>query len=179
MNAGGASIICTRMADRPRAPLLQHGMRAATLLVFAGAVACGGSPKPTTDPGGGSGSGGAVDPGVIAQTLVGWGRQEMPGGKVNVFLEVADHTGATKSYPVGSATAPCEVVATTTPDGVTGLRCVTDGVGTEFRAVYRTDIIVLKRAVDPSDDPNEVEFLFREVQRVDVPAGSKVGAAAP
>ena len=179
MNVGGAPIICTRMADRPRARLLQHGMRAATLLVFAGAVACGGSPKPTTEPGAGSGSGGAVDPGVVAQTLVGWGRQQAPGGKVDVFLEVADHTGASKSYPVGSATAPCEVVATTTPDGVTALRCVTAGVGTEFRAVYRGDIIVLKRAVDPSDEPDEVEFLFREVLRVDVPVGSKVGAATP
>jgi hypothetical protein len=36
---------------------------------------------------------------------------------------------------------------------------------------------VLKRPVDPSDDPNDVEFLFQEVLRVDVPAGSKVGAA--
>jgi hypothetical protein len=56
---------------------------------------------------------------------------------------------------------------------------VTAGVGAEFRAVYRGDIIVLKRPVDPSDDPDEVEFLFREVLRVDVPVGSKVGAATP
>ena len=114
---------------------------------------------------------------VPAQTLLGWGRQAAT-GKVNVFLEVADHTGATKSYPVGSATAPCEVIAVTTANAVTGLRCVTDGVGAEFRAVYRTQIIVLKRPVDPSDDPNDVEFLFQEVLRVDVPAGSKVGPAA-
>ena len=188
MNVGGAPIICTRMADRPRARLLQHGMRAATLLVFAGAVACGGSPKPTTEPGAGSGSG-AVDPGVVAQTLVGWGRQQAPGGKVDVFLEVADHTGASKSYPLGTTMGSCGVVPASGPDvvtalrcatdGVTALRCVTAGVGTEFRAVYRGDIIVLKRAVDPSDEPDEVEFLFREVLRVDVPVGSKVGAATP
>lgn len=178
MNVGGAAIICTAMPDRPRGGLLQHGMRAASLLVFAGVVACGGSKKTATDPGAGAGSG-EVDPGVVAQTLLGWGRQAATGGKLNVFLEVADHTGATKSYPVGTATAPCEVVAATTANAVTGLRCVTDGVGAEFRAVYRTQIIVLKRPVDPSDDPNDVEFLFQEVLRVDVPAGSKVGPAAP
>lgn len=178
MNVGDAAIICTAMHDRPRVRLLQHGMRAASLFVFAALAACGGSKKTATEPDPGAGSG-EVDPGVIAQTLLGWGRQAGTGGKVNVFLEVADHTGATKSYPVGSATAPCEVIAVSTANAVTGLRCVTDGVGAEFRAVYRTQIIVLKRPVDPADDPNDVEFLFQEVLRVDVPAGSKVGPAAP
>lgn len=177
MNAAARAIICTAMADRPGARLLQHGMRAASLFLIAGLVACGGSKKSPADPGAGSGSGSAVDPGVVAQTLLGWGRQEAPGGKVNVFLEVADHTGATRSYPVGTAVAPCEVIAGAGADGVTGLRCVTNGVGLEFRAVYRGDIIVLKRPVDPSDDPNEVEFLFQEALRVDVPVGAKVGAA--
>ncbi len=180
MNVGATTIICTAMADRPRARLLQHGMRAASLALLTGLVACGGKPTPTAPgAGSGSGSGSASDPGVVAQTLVGWGRQPAPGGKVNVFLEVADHTGATKSYPVGAATGPCEVIAGVGADAISGLRCTTGGVGVEFRAIYRTDVIVLKRPVDPSDDPGDVEFLFQEVLRVDVPVGSKVAAAAP
>ena len=151
------------------------GMRLG-LLALVVVAGCGGSKKAPTDPGSGSGSGSVIDPGVIARTLIGWGRQATSGTKLNLFLEVADHTGAVKSYPLGTVVGPCDVVAGA-DDIVTTLRCVTAGVGSEYRAVYRTDVIVLRRAVDPSDDPNDVELLFQEVLRVDVPAGSKVGAA--
>lgn len=176
MNARVAIDICVVMTEPTRAPLVQHGMRALVVVALA-VAACGGGKKSSTSPGTGSGSG-STDPGVVAQTLVGWGRSNPVGGKINVFVEVSDHTGATKSYPVGAVTNPCEVIAATGEDAVTALRCVADGAGTEYRAVYRNEIIVLRRAVDPSDDPADVELLFQEVLRVDVPVGTKVSAAA-
>lgn len=152
-------------------------MRVRALVVVATVlVACGGSKKPSTDPGQGSGSA-PPDPGVVAQTLIGWGQQPIPDGKLNLFLEVSDHTGASKSYPIGAVVGPCAVAPPSGPDAVTVLRCVTAGVGSEYRAVYRGQIIVLMRAVDPSDDPADVELSFREVLRVDVPVGAKVGPA--
>lgn len=178
MNARVAIDICVVMSEPTRAPLVQHGMRALVVAVLA-VAACGGGKKSSTSPGAGSGSGSgsAVDPGVVAQTLIGWGRSNPVAGKIKVFVEISDHTGATKSYPVGEVANPCEVVAATGEDAVTALRCVVDGVGAEFRAVYRGEIIVLRRAVDPSDDPADVELLFQEVQRIDVPVGTKVSAA--
>ena len=170
--------ICVVMPESPGAPLVQHSMRALLVVVTAVVAACGGGKKSSTAPGGGSGSGSSVDPGVVAQTLVGWGRSNPVGGKIKVFVEVSDHTGATKSYPVGEVVNPCEVIAATGEDAVSALRCVADNTGTEFRAVYRGEIIVLRRAVDPSDDPADVELLFQEVLRVDVPVGTKVSAAA-
>lgn len=178
VNAGAAAIICTGMIAPPLAGLLQEGMRRASVLALA-LAACGGSHKPTTEPGSGSGSGSGSGPvPVMDQTLVGWGRQVTPGGATNVFVEVSDASGATKSYPAGSVPQPCEVIAASGADAVTGLRCVKDGVGFEFRAVYRGDIIILRRAVDPSDDPADVELSFQEILRIDVPVGSKVGPAA-
>ena len=177
MNADDRTNICGCMADPARAPLLQHAMRVRLLVVVASlAAGCGGSSKkPTPEPGPGSGP--PPDPGVVAQTLVGWGSVPAPGGKLSVFVEVADHTGASKSYPLGTTMGSCGVVPASGPDVVTALRCATDGVGHEYRAVYRTAIIVLRRPVDPTDDPADVDLMFQEVLRVEVPAGSKVGAA--
>ncbi len=176
MNARAAIDICVPMTESTRAPLVQHGMRA-LLVVVTALAACGGGKKSPTAPGDGSGSGSAVDPGVVAQTQVGWGRSNPVNGKISVFVEVSDHTGATKSYPVGTVVNPCQVIAATGEDAVTALRCVADNTGTEFRVVYRGELIVLRRAVDPSDDPADVELLFQEVQRIDVPVGTKVTAA--
>lgn len=178
MNATPAIDICHGMPDRRLARLVQHGMRPFALVVLVSlAAACGGSKKSPTEPSPGSGSGPAPDPGVVARTLVSWGSVPASGGALNVSFEVADHTGASKSYPLGSAVGPCGVVPPQGPDAISAYRCETGGVGLEFRAVYRTQIIVLRRAVDPSDNPDDVELSFQEILRVDVPAGSKVGAA--
>lgn len=153
-------------------------MRLGLILVVGLAACSGSSKKKPTDPGAGSGSGSTTDPGVVARTLLGWGQQPATGGKVNLFLQVADHTGATRSYPIGDARPPCtDTAGAADSDIITTLRCVTDGVGAEFRAVFRNEIIVLRRAVDPSDNPDDIEFSFQEILRVSVPAGSKVGAA--
>jgi hypothetical protein len=147
------------------------------MIVVLGLVAGCGNKDKTTPPKTGSGSGSDL-PEIVAETTLGWGRQPATGGKLNLFLEVTDHTGQTKSYPLGESLVPCQVAKGSGTDVVTSLMCLTDGMGAEFRAVYRANqIIVLRRPVDPSDDPAEIELSFREVQRVDVPVGSKVTAA--
>jgi len=154
-------------------------MRSATIVVLGLALAgCGGKTKPGATPTT-IGGGGEPDPqGVIAQTLVGWGRQQAQGGALNLFLEVTDHTGMSKSFPLGGSTTPCNVGRGNGTDIITTLVCVVDGSGVELRAVFRaSQLIVLRRPVDPSDDPADLELSFREVTRVAVPAGSKVGAA--
>ncbi|MBP8809823.1 MAG: hypothetical protein KBG48_23680 [Kofleriaceae bacterium] len=178
MNATPAIDICHHMPDRRLVRLVQHDMRRFVLVVLLSvAAACGGSKKSPTEPTPGPGSGPAPDPGVVARTLVSWGNVPAPGGALSVFFEVADHTGASKSYPLGAAVGSCGVIAAQGADTISALRCESGGVGFEFRAVYRTQIIVLRRAVDPSDNPDDVELSFQEILRVDVPAGSKVGAA--
>lgn len=146
------------------------------------AVACGGKKSSTTPSGDGDGTGGAV---VTAQTILGWGVQgynpESTTPKTNVFLEVTDHHGQMQSYPLGDIPAPCAPAAGNGADIITTLRCVTtDGTGAEFRAVYRggAEIIVLRRWVNPGDDPSDIEFSFQEVSRVPVPTGAKVKPAA-
>lgn len=151
-------------------------MRLLTIAVIGLLAGCGNGKKATT-PTGGSGSGSDL-PDVVAQTLIGWGRQEQPGSKWSLFLEVTDHTGRAQSYPLGESTQPCSVGKGNGGDVITSLQCVTAATGAEYRAVYRANqIIVLRRPVDPSDDPADIELSFREVQRVDVPVGSKVSAA--
>jgi hypothetical protein len=115
---------------------------------------------------------------VTVKTTLGWGRQAATGGKTNVFLEVTDHTGKTKSYPLGDQAAPCQVAKGNGGDIITALMCLADGAGAEYRAVYRgSEIIVLLRPIDPTDDPGDIELSFREIQRVGVPAGAQVAAA--
>ncbi len=133
--------------------------------------------KPTTAGPNGSGSG-SNPPSITAETTLGWGRQPATGGKTNLFLEVTDHTGKTDSYPLGDSTVPCQTATGNGTDIITTQRCLADGVGAEYRAVYRGAVVfVLRRPVDPSDDPADIELSFREVQRIDVPAGAKVRAA--
>ncbi|MEZ4404568.1 MAG: hypothetical protein R3B06_31395 [Kofleriaceae bacterium] len=141
-------------------------------------AACGSKPSTSTTPADPGGT--PADPGVVAQTLVGWGQQPAAGGALNLFLEVSDHTGASKSYPLGSAVGPCTPTPGTgggAADIVTSLTCTSGGVGSAYRVVYRTQLIVLKRAVDPADLPEDVELSFQEILRVDVPIGAKVGPA--
>jgi hypothetical protein len=84
----------------------------------------------------------------------------------------------TKSYPLGDSAVPCQVAKGNGGDIITALMCLADGAGAEYRAVFRgTEIFVLLRPIDPSDDPGDIELSFREVQRIGVPAGSKVEAA--
>jgi hypothetical protein len=152
--------------------LVKRGMRLLSLLVVI--AACGGSSKPATTP---TTEPPPPDPGVLRQTLVGWGQQAGTGGKTNVFLEVGDHTGSSKSYPLGAAVGPCGPAAGR-DDIISVFDCVTSGTGSQYRAVHRGDaIIVLRRAVDPADDPNDIEFSFQEILRVDIPIGAKVGPA--
>jgi hypothetical protein len=147
------------------------------MIVVLGLAAAGCPGKQTTTPTSGSGSGSEL-PEIVAETTLGWGRQPVTGGKLNLFLEVTDHTGQTRSYPLGESAVPCQVGQGNGKDIITTLSCLADGMGAELRAVYRgSEIIVLRRPVDPSDDPLDVELLFREVQRIDVPVGSKVSAA--
>lgn len=157
-------------------------MRLLSIVVLGLAVAacgltgCNGK-KPTTAAPTGSGSGSNL-PSITAETTLGWGRQPATGGKTNLFLEVTDHTGKTDSYPLGDSTVPCQTATGNGRDIITTQRCLTDGVGAEYRAVYRGAVVfVLRRPVDPSDDPADIELSFREVQRIDVPAGAKVRAA--
>lgn len=150
-----------------------------TMVLVAGLLAaCGGGKKDPKQAGDGDGSGeGSGPPPPIAQTLLGWGQQPATGGKINLFLEVTDHTGASKSYPVGDVTVACQT-ATGKDDVVTALVCLKDGSGAELRAVHRNaEIIVLRRAVDPADDPEDVELSFREITRVEVPVGAAVRPA--
>jgi hypothetical protein len=146
----------------------------------AACTACG--KKSSTTPGGdgdGTGSGEVI----TAQMLIGWGTQgynpESSTPKTNVFLEVTDHHGATQSYPLGDIPAPCAPAAGNGADIITTLMCLQDGAGAEFRAVYRggAEIIVLRRWVNPGDDPGDIEFSFQEVSRIPVPTGSKVKPA--
>lgn len=151
-------------------------MRSISIVLLA-AVACGGGKKSVKEPAGG-GSGSDEPPPVVAQTLLGWGRQAATGGKTNVFLEVTDHTGVTRSYPLGDSPVPCQPARGNGTDIITSLLCLADGSGSEFRAVYRNnEIIVLRRPIDPSDDPADIELSFREIERIGVPVGSKVSAA--
>lgn len=152
-------------------------MRSITISMVLGLAlaACGGK-KETTKPGDGDGTGDGPEP-PIAQTLIGWGQQPATGGKINLFLEVTDHTGASKSYPVGEVTVACQTAAGK-DDIVTSLVCLQDGTGAELRAVHRNaEIIVLRRAVDPSDNPDDVELSFREITRIEVPVGAAVRPA--
>lgn len=152
-------------------------MRLLTIAVIGLLAGCGNGKKATTPTtGSGSGSDGAL-PDVVAQTLLGWGQHPEPGNKLELFLEVTDQTGRTQSYPLGESDRPCSP-GKGKDDIVTTLQCVVANTGAEYRAVYRgNQIIVLRRPVDPSDDPADIELSFREVQRVDVPVGSRVSAA--
>lgn len=153
------------------------------IAVLAAATACGGKKSSTTP--GEDGTGTGTGPVVTAQTLLGWGisgyNPDAASPKTNVFLEVTDHHGATQSYPLGDIPAPCNPAPGNGEDIITTLRCLTaDGTGAEYRAVYRggAEIIVLRRWVNPGDDPGDVELSFQEVSRVPVPTGSKVKPAA-
>ncbi|KAB2887919.1 MAG: hypothetical protein F9K40_20930 [Kofleriaceae bacterium] len=148
-------------------------------------AACGGKKSSTTPgEGDGEGTGTGTGPVITAQTLLGWGitgydpASATP--KTQVFLEVTDHHGQTRSYPLGDVAAPCAPGAGNADDIITTLFCAKDGAGAEFRAVYRggAEIIVLRRWVSPGDDPADVELSFQEVSRVPVATGSKVKPAS-
>ena len=153
-------------------------MRRVLVLVLMTAAACGGK-KSTSKPGDDTGGGdGEV---ITAQTLLGWGLQgydaqaQVPATKI--FLEVTDHNGATRSFPVGEAPGQCTPKTGNGADIVTALACTEKLPGVELRAVYRgQDIIVLSRRVDESSEPED-ELAFQEVTRIPVPAGSKVKPA--
>ena len=146
-----------------------EGMSARALLVVLVVFGCG--PQKTGDDASGGSSAGTTQGSTSADPTVG-GEDPCPDDATrctDFCLNLLAHGGG------------CSRADVTCFDWCTrGFRFVEEeGCGAEFRAVYRTQIIVLKRPVDPSDDPNDVEFLFQEVLRVDVPAGSKVGPAAP
>jgi hypothetical protein len=147
-------------------------------------AACGGKKSSTSPTGDGDGDGAGTGAVVTAQTLLGWGtpgyNPEAQTPRTNVFLEVTDHHGATQSHPLGDVPAPCGAGAGNGDDIITTLLCVTpDGTGAEYRAVYRggAEIIVLRRWVNPGDDPGDLELSFQEVSRVPVATGSKVKPA--
>lgn len=152
-------------------------MRLQMIVVLGLAAACSGGGKKTTTPTGTDPVDDRPTP-LTIQTLLGWGLQTVPGGKIELYLEVTDHTGQAKSYPVGDSTRPCAPGRGNGGDIITSLLCVDGGVGSEYRAVLRSnEVIVLRRPIDPSDDPGDIELSFSEVMRLDVPAGAKVSAA--
>ncbi len=141
-------------------------------------AACG--KKSTTTPGTGTvtGTDGEV---ITSQTLLGWGLQgynaDATSPSTKVFLEVTDHNGATKSFPVGEAAGACTPKAGNGADIITALMCNSVAPGVELRAVFRgQDVIVLSRRIDDATDPSD-ELAFQEVTRVPVPVGSKVKAS--
>jgi hypothetical protein len=151
-------------------------------LVAVLVTACGGKKTSTTPAGDGDGT--ASDEVITAQMLLGWGTQgynpESATPKTSIFLEVTDHHGQMQSYPMGDVPAPCSPAAGNGADIITTLQCMQpDGTGAEFRAVYRggAELIVLRRWVNPGDDPGDIELSFQEVSRIPVPTGSKVKPA--
>ena len=126
-------------------------------------AACGGGQK-TTGTGTGTGTGSDV---MVKQTLVHF---EAESNKI--WLVVTDETGAAKSYPVDDVSVACTQKQGGEMEALTTLSCVVDKKGANYIAVGRgTDIILLKQAVDPSDDePSDYE----EMQRIEVPVGSKL-----
>ncbi|HVK76453.1 MAG TPA: hypothetical protein VM734_24175 [Kofleriaceae bacterium] len=143
-------------------------------------AACGGKKSPTTPDGAGAGTGTGGEV-IAAQTLLSWGLQgynpEASNPVTKIFLEVTDHNGATKSYPVGEARGACTPAAGNGADIITALACIQVVPGVELRAVFRgQDIIVLSRRVDEASEPAD-ELAFQEVTRVPVPAGASVKPA--
>lgn len=162
-------------------------MRWSLISLVLVAAACGGKKSSTAPAGDGDGAG--TGPVVTAQTILGWGTSgynpEAQTPKTSVFLEVTDHHGATLSYPLGDIPAPCSAGPGNGSDIITTLLCVTPGgpdggTGAQYRAVYRggAEIIVLRRWVNPGDDPGDIELSFQEVSRVPVATGAKVKPAA-
>jgi hypothetical protein len=102
------------------------------------------------------------------KTIVTWGIKPGAGGKLDVFLQTTDETGAQTSYPLGSYTGDCNVIAPVAEmKAATGVACS----GVELDAVTtETEIIVLKGS---GGDP----MSRIEVMRVKAPGGSKIEVA--
>jgi len=154
--------------------------RVVAIWLAVAAAACGGKKSSTTPGGGDQADAGPRPP--VARTLLGWGLRGYDPAAASptteLFLEVTDHNGATRSYPLGEAAGACQPAPGNGDDIITSLRCVQVVPGAELRAVFRgVDIIVLRRKVDPADDPADLELSFVEVTRVPVPVGSKVEPA--
>lgn len=149
-------------------------MRRSLLLICL--AACGARHNPPAGPGTGSASGtGSAE--IVMQTLVHFafeneGGADAPVPKTKIWVVVTDETGAAKSYPLDEIDSACSEKPGGEMEALGTLACLRDGKGANYIAVGRgTDIILLRQAVDPSDDePSDYE----EMTRIEVPVGSKL-----